>query len=709
MESKNYDFGGLTAVYTVVDGAVSLTVIPASRRRSLRAEKLDLSAVRRKFADAMPQSVFQIALRGDVYSRGLGMGMNNSSSCGAFCPTGQEYVAEEDGAAVVTRFDAGAGLKGVHTLRYKNGVDAFESFCEVYNGSESAVVIERLDSFSVSNLSPFEVENDSDSLVLHYMRSHWSGEGRLVSQTLTELSLEDSWSLYGARAFGIGQTGSMPANGYLPFMAVEDKANGLTYAVSVECPASWRIDARHSGGHLSLCGGGADYASGHFALQLNPGESYKTNSAFITAADGGLLAASGRLIDYYSTRIDAPAREQELPIIYNEYCYSWGAPSIEKLRPLMNAVAGYGVDYFVTDAGWYRDDKKEWYSVGDWNINGRLFPDGFNGLVREVESRGMSAGIWFEFESVSVDSEAYAALNDCLLRRDGHIIRAGQRAFLDFRKDKVREYLTKKVIKPLKEAGIGYIKVDYNETAGIGADGASSPGEGLRGHINCVLDFFGEIKRAVPGIVIEICSSGGMRLEPKFLSLAAQASFSDAHECPESAVIAGNLHRYMPPRQMQIWAALKKEYSLLKTGFVTGTAMLGRYCLSGDIPALSVEQKDLVRQSVEFYRLIRGVIRDGDTVFISQEGVTSYKRLRGSQTLLRAAKDGKTAVLYAFNFDGTSRRVEVPNLDLYAVSAAFGGGAAELDGSAVRYAPSAEKHGCKIFFLTKNAGAERVR
>ena len=116
--------------------------------------------------------------------------------------------------------------------------------------------------------------------------------------------------------------------------------------------------------------------------------------------------------------------------------------------------------------------------------------------------------------------------------------------------------LREKVISRLREAGFGYIKVDYNETIGIGVDGAESLGEGLRQHILSVQEFFREMRREIPSLVIEVCSSGGHRLEPSMLGLASMASFSDAHESLEIPIIAANLHRLILPRQSQIWAVL---------------------------------------------------------------------------------------------------------------------------------------------------------
>lgn len=703
---KLYDLGGLTAVYSTVDGVMSLTVIPKTCKDLIRNDKLSLSFMKDKFMHVRTQSLFQINLRGDVGANGYsaGVSMKNSSSAYAFKPVSQQLNETKDLTEIVTYLENGEGLSGTHTLRYRNGIDALECFCSVFNGSERVQVVEMLASFNVSNISPFDTENDTDHLILHHMRSHWSSEGRLVSNSLTELSLEDSWSCLGGRVFRIGQTGSMPANGYLPFMAVEDKKNNVTYAFSMEAPDSWQMEAHHYNCGLSVSGGRADYNIGHFAKEVLPGQSYTTNSAFLTSVKGGLLDASGQLIDYYASNTDFAPGEENLPIIYNEFCYSWGKHSMKSLRPLIAAAASYGIEYFVTDDGWFVNNKKDSNTLGDWVVDGTKFPQGLKELANEVKRHGMLPGIWFEFESVTSDSDVFQRLNHCLLRRNGELIVSGRRTFLDFRQTEVIEHLNERVIDMLNNNGFGYIKVDYNDNVGVGVDGAYSLGEGLRGHVAGVLEFFESIKRGVPDIVLEVCASGGMRLEPKFLSMASQASFSDAHAVPQAAVIAGNLHRYMQPRQMQIWATLKSEHSLLKSEFVMATAMMGRYCLSGDIVNITSTQAQILRESISFFKDIKNIIRDGDTVFLSQDGVTSYRHLAGCQTLLRISKDKQTAVLYAFNFDGDARNVEVPHLSGYSETKSFGSGMLEIQGQNLIYSRCEEDNSCKVFLLSKLKG-----
>src|SRR5690606_8417426 len=122
----------------------------------------------------------------------------------------------------------------------------------------------------------------------------------------------------------------------------------------------------------------------------------------------------------------------------------------------------------------------------------------------------------------------------------------------------------------------GYIKVDYNENIGIGADGAESPGEALRQHLEGVVAFFERLRAEIPHLIIENCSSGGHRLEPTMMGLTAMSSFSDAHECPEIPIIAANLHRLMQPAQSQVWAVLRHFADLRRTLYLLAGGFLGR-------------------------------------------------------------------------------------------------------------------------------------
>jgi alpha-galactosidase len=266
-------------------------------------------------------------------------------------------------------------------------------------------------------------------------------------------------------------------------------------------------------------------------------------------------------------------------------------------------------------------------------------------------------------ETCGPDSTAFSQL-DHLLLRNGVPITSGVRRFWDLRDPWVADYLEERVIGLLRDCGFGYLKVDYNETIGIGCDGAESPGEGLRQQIEATYGFFRRLREALPDLVIENCSSGGHRSEPSMLALTAMTSFSDAHETPEIPIIAANLHRAVLPRQSQVWAVLRQEDTPQRLVYSLAATFLGRMCLSGDLLSLTNEQWALVEQAQQLYRRVWPIIKHGSS-YRYGPAPDSFRHPHGWQGVLRVAKDGQEALAVVHAFEtahdqGLPNQVELP-------------------------------------------------
>ena len=137
---------------------------------------------------------------------------------------------------------------------------------------------------------------------------------------------------------------------------------------------------------------------------------------------------------------------------------------------------------------------------------------------------------------------------------------------------------------------------------GMGCDGPEGMGENLRKKVIVTQNFFRKMKKELPDLVIENCSSGGHRLEPSFMELASMASFSDAHECLSLPIIAANMHRVIKPSQSQIWAVMRAGDSDERIWYSICSTFLGRMGLSGDVYDLNDHQWELLSQGmgVEF-------------------------------------------------------------------------------------------------------------
>lgn len=650
IDKKFYNLGDIAVCFITVDGVTETVFVPADMTDRLNDEKL--AGISPLGWMISPETQVHIALSGDGISNDFSPGntLRNSDTAFSLKFKGAKYEEQSGKQILIAAFENDKGLVARQVYSC-TGAGYLETYTELENRGDN-VIVEALPSFNMARISPFERFDDPNDIVIHRLLSNWSGEGKLYSVSAADIAFEASWSGLGVRTMRISQTGTMPARGYLPFISVEDKKNGVCWAAETEAPASWTIEAVFRNNAISVGGGRGDFLSAHWRKTLKTGETEKTNKAYLTVTKGSLENAAARLARHFDDTDEIKDVERDLPVLYNEYCYTWGKPEAKTLEKMLPEIAALGCKYFVIDDGWFYNiynDKR--YVIGDWNVNKEYYPEGLKAFADKVRSYGMIPGVWYEFEGVSEHSDVYRDHPDWLLTRDGKIINNGGRAFLDFRKEEVLNYLREKVIKNLVNCGIGYMKVDYNSNAGFGADGAESYGEAIGQHIDAVLAFFEEIKRSVPSLVLEICSSGGMRHEPRFLSLGDMCSFSDAHENAGGVPVAMNLHRFIPPRKLQIWATIRDDYNADDVKFTVAKAMLGRICFSGNLGNKPQKIIDILKESVSFYEKLKPTIANGETITIENGGISTYLFTKGSPYLVRRSADGKKKIVYAFAID----------------------------------------------------------
>lgn len=607
------------------------------------------------FPDVVAQqveSLVQFKLLGDSMNGfSHGITMHNSDTLPSLQYARQDIVQQDDQTEIITCLNSARGYSCEHHLSYCRGDEALTLFSVIRNDGPEKISLEMLSSFSLGGITPFASDDAPNRLHFHRFHSFWSAEGRHISQSIEELHLERSWSGHGVRAERFGQVGSMPVRGLHPFAAIEDRGAGVFWGAALACPGSWQIELYRRDDQLSLSGGLADRELGHWIKNLAPGETFSSPLAYVTTIKGEFDDLCQRLTAMQTKAVEqAPDSEQTLPVLVNEFCTTWGSPTDERVRSLARRLNGSGAKYFVIDAGWYLGENGDWsLNQGEWTPSRKLFPDGITEAVKFIREQGLIPGIWFEFEVVGSRSKLFDSMVDHFLKRDGIPVLAGQRRFWDFRDPWVRNYLYEKVILFLRDNGFGYIKVDYNETIGIGVDGAESLGEGLRQHILHVQDFFRQMRKELPDLVIEVCASGGHRLEPSMLALASMASFSDAHESPEIPIIAANLHRLILPRQSQIWAVLHVSDSHRRLIYSLAAGFLGRLCLSGEIDELDEEQWSLVQEIIQFYRQVAPIIKKGRSRLYQHIGL-SWQHPQGAQAVLRTSMDNSQALLVVHSF-----------------------------------------------------------
>lgn len=294
----------------------------------------------------------------------------------------------------------------------------------VRNASAAPLGIDLLTSASLDGITPFAADDAAGRLRLHRWRAAWSNEVMQVSEDFEALGLERSWIGHSAQVERFGQAGTMPVNGWHPCAVVEDTVAGVCWGLQLRWGGSWQIECYRRDDRLALSGGLADRDVGHWRKNLAPGESFSAPAAWVTCSPGGVEQCCERLVRMPSPAAEAaPAVEHDLPIVFNEWCTTWGHPMHERVTALADRLQGSPVRYLVIDAGWYKPEGGNWGDAhGDWQPSPKMFPQGIAATAAAIRARGLIPGLWFEKETVGTGSRVFTERRSDLLHRDGALL-----------------------------------------------------------------------------------------------------------------------------------------------------------------------------------------------------------------------------------------------------------------------------------------------
>jgi alpha-galactosidase len=195
---------------------------------------------------------------------------------------------------------------------------------------------------------------------------------------------------------------------------------------------------------------------------------------------------------------------------------------------------------------------------------------------------------------------------DALFCRDGVPLVENGRHQLDFRHPAVVRHLDETVDRLVREFGIGYFKLDYNINIGAGTDvGGARPGAGLLGHNRAYSAWLDGVLDRHPGLVLENCSSGGMRADYAQLARHSVQSTSDQTDPERYVSIAAAAPSCVTPEQSAVWAYPQPDWSAELNDLTLVSALLGRVHLSGRIDLLDATGRESVRQAVRAYKDLR--------------------------------------------------------------------------------------------------------
>ena len=528
-------------------------------------------------------------------------------------------IVENDDEIIVKQFikDALDLEVETHFKKYRK-INILKIWSNIKNNSAESIGLEYVSSLNIVgvNNSGFVKHESYTNNILYIPHNSWTGEVQWERKTLAECGLlyaiDGEKNQSSTKVISAVNNSGWSSSQYSPSAILENPLCGMSCFWQIENNGAWYWELTDSakGKELALRAGGPTELYNHWWKNLRPNQSFTTVPVAFGCVSGSWESAVQELTKYRRVIRRKNDDNINLPVIFNDYmnCLS-GDPTTEKLLPLIHAAKEVGCEYFVIDCGWY-DDGYWWDNVGEWKPSLKRFPGGLKAVVDEIRSCGMVAGLWLEIEVMGIKSKLAASLPDdwFFMRHNKRIIDNG-RYQLDFRNSSVRRYASEVIDRLINDYGIGYIKMDFNSTGGIGTEiNSDSYGDGLLEHNRAYLSWLDEIFAKYPDLVIENCGSGGMRHDYQMLARHSIQSVSDQTDYLVNGAIAAGAASWVTPEQAAVWSYPLRCGDVEEVIFNMVNAMLLRIHQSGHLAELTPERLHYVKEGIDVYKSLRAQI-----------------------------------------------------------------------------------------------------
>lgn len=506
------------------------------------------------------------------------------------------------------------GIDAVSHFQFYDNISVCRVWTDVINNSAEDFGIEYVSSFKINGIEKEGLLNQDKKMKLYIPHNSWQREIQWQDYTFEKLGIglaQPTDDQHSSKVIGATNVGNWSAKEYIPMGYLENTETSSSIFWQIEHNGSWHWEISDHAGHTYLAVSGPSEIESHWYKNLKPGETFTSVTVGVGVATGGFDNAMAELTKYRRQIRRKNADNESLAIIFNDYMNClWADPTTEKELPLIDAAAKTGCEYYCIDAGWYA--KGFWWDwVGEWQESRERFPNGLIEVTDYIRSKGMIPGVWLELEVMGIKCPKVKDVDDSwFFTRHGKRIHDRSRYQLDFRNPAVIEHANEVIDRLIKEYGVGYIKMDYNIEPGIGTEqNADSFGDGLLCHERAYLSWLDSIFRKYPDLIIENCSSGGLRMDYAMLSRHSIQSTSDQDNYKRYATIAANSPSVLCPEQSAIWSYPLTQGDNEEVVFNMVNAMLLRIHQSGHLGYISDERRALVKEALDVYKSIRQDIK----------------------------------------------------------------------------------------------------
>ena len=559
-------------------------------------------------------NIAEINIAGDNKPSHMGVKLSPSSEGSVL-----KYVSHEIKGDTLFITQKSEKIEGVTAIKSYEGTSALRVNTTVTNISDEDIVLESVSAFCLPNVGKRTFKNTKNSYFTLFNQSHHY-ECQPFRRSFFDYGFTGN-APASQKKISFANIGSWSTKEALPQGIIEN-GDGNVIMFQIDSNNSWYYEISDNGENYYLWLGGATVEHGSWCKMLKPKAVYKSINVAISKSSTVFEALDDMTV-YRRTIAGKSKADENLPAIFNAYMHlDWDSPDEERTKVYAKSAAQLGAKYYVIDCGWHNEEPgNEIYPyVGQWKESKTRFPHGLRATTDFIRSLGMKAGLWIEPEIIGQKCKEMLNFydDDCFLKRHGKKIGVMGRYFLDYSDQKVYNYMFETIRRMVEEYGADYIKLDYNQDIGVGADDvAESFGNGLEKQSAAYFRWIDNIHKAFPNVIFETCSSGGMRMDYATLSHFSLVSSSDQTDYKKYPYIVANFLSAVLPEQGAVWSYPVDGYQFATTPATYEKAnentdcetvimnmintFLGRMHLASHIDLLSDDKRALIKEGVEYY------------------------------------------------------------------------------------------------------------
>ncbi len=393
---------------------------------------------------------------------------------------------------------------------------------------------------------------------------------------------------------------------------------------------------------------------------LEPGEILETPEMVLTYSPRGRGQASRNLHDWCRNYALAHGGEPR-PILLNSWEGAYFTFDEKTITDMIDSAADFGLEMFVLDDGWFgneypRDNAKA--GLGDWQVNKKKLPRGISYLADYAVSKGLRFGIWIEPEMVNPNSELAKKHPEWVVKSPGREIPQERNQWvLDLSNPAVQDFVVKTFDEIVAlSPNITYIKWDANRPIfSVGSEYLPNDRQThfWQDYVRGLYSVYERVRAKHPDITLQLCSSGGARLDFGALKYHDEFWTSDSTNAVDRVLIQYGTNMIYPAMATASHVSPSPNHQTgvaLPLKFRFDVAMSGRLGMEMMPKDFSPEEWAFAKKAVQNYKLIRPVVQFGDLyrIFSPYEG-----NARAAMTYV--SKDKKQAVFFGYTLQHCAR------------------------------------------------------